>query len=104
MTVDKAGDEEQHESDHQDPREGEVPAPCRSEVVARGYRRPARERPPTERQPGMVEVRAILTPVEVGMGVEDHHTAHQHDEDGQRIDTVPESGGLPMSVGCSARL
>ena len=87
----------------QQPGEGKVPAPRGGEVVGRGDCRPAGDRPSVERKPGMVEVRAKLPPVEVRVGVEDHQPAHQHDENGQRVEPVPQARRQAMAVGDAAR-
>ena len=49
-------------------------------------------------EPGAVEIGAIFSPVETGVGVEDHQARHQHDEDGERVDPMPQPRRKAMAV------
>ena len=85
MAIDEAGSQKQDKRDDQQPGEGQVPPAGGGEIVGRWYGRPAWHRSSMKRQPRMVEIRSVLTPVEMRMGVEDHQPRHQNDEHGQRI-------------------
>ena len=41
-------------------------------------------------QPGMLVIGAIFAPVQFGVGIEDHQPAHQHHEDGDGVDPMPD--------------
>src|SRR3569623_1686095 len=65
-----------------------MPAPRQREIVARRDRQPVG--PMRQVEPGMVEIRAEPSPIEMRVRVEDRQPAADHHEDRDRIDPMPD--------------